>query len=56
MKTAAPTPNELGADEIIDTGCPPLAPISGFLGRADGALLLDCTTAFRSTGTNLYSL
>jgi mannan endo-1,4-beta-mannosidase len=56
VKTAAPTPNELGADEIIDTGCPPLAPISGFLGRADGALLLDGTTAFRSTGTNLYYL
>jgi mannan endo-1,4-beta-mannosidase len=56
MHTAAPTPNELGADEIIDTGCPPMAPISGFLGRADGALLLDGTTAFRSTGTNLYYL
>ena len=39
-----------------DTGCPPLPPISGFVGRGDGALLLDSVTPFRSTGTNLYYL
>jgi mannan endo-1,4-beta-mannosidase len=44
------------ADELTDTGCPPLPPISGFLGRDDGALLLDQLTPFRSTGTNLYYL
>ena len=47
---------ELAADELIDTGCPPLPPISGFVGRNDGALLLDLVTPFRSTGTNLYYL
>ena len=39
-----------------DTGCPPLPPISGFVGRGDAALLLDSVTPFRATGTNLYYL
>ena len=44
------------AEELLATGCPPLPPISGFVGRQDGQLLLDGVTAFRSTGTNLYYL
>jgi mannan endo-1,4-beta-mannosidase len=44
------------ADELEDTGCPPLAPISGFVGRDDGALLYDLITPYRATGTNLYYL
>ena len=44
------------ADELTDTGCPPLPPISGFVGREDGALLVDGVTPYRSTGTNLYYL
>ena len=41
---------------FIDTGCPPLPPISGFIGREDAALLIDKITPFRATGTNLYFL
>ncbi len=54
----APEPASLGAraEELLATGCPPLAPISGFVERKDGALLLDGITPFRSTGTNLYYL
>jgi mannan endo-1,4-beta-mannosidase len=44
------------SDELEDTGCPPLPPISGFVGRGDGVLLYDLITPFRSTGTNLYYL
>jgi len=46
----------ISTDELLDTGCPPLPPISGFVTRDDGALLLDRVTPFRSTGTNLYYL
>ena len=54
---AAPEPpRQIRADELVNTGCPPLPPISGFVGRADGALLLDGLTAWRATGTNLYYL
>jgi mannan endo-1,4-beta-mannosidase len=42
--------------ELEDTGCPPLPPISGFVGRVDGALLFDQFAAYRATGTNLYYL
>jgi mannan endo-1,4-beta-mannosidase len=42
--------------ELQDTGCPPLPPISSFVGREDGALLLDRVFAYRATGTNLYYL
>ncbi|HXU60817.1 MAG TPA: cellulase family glycosylhydrolase [Polyangia bacterium] len=51
-------PASLGAraEELLATGCPPLPPISGFVERKDGALLLDGITPFRSTGTNLYYL
>jgi mannan endo-1,4-beta-mannosidase len=42
--------------ELADTGCPPLPPISGFVGRDDGALLYDAITPYRATGTNLYYL
>jgi len=51
-------PASLGAraEELLATGCPPLPPISGFVERQDGALLLDGITPFRSTGTNLYYL
>jgi mannan endo-1,4-beta-mannosidase len=49
-------PRPGNADELADTGCPPLSPISGFIGRDDGALLQDLVTPFRSTGTNLYYL
>jgi mannan endo-1,4-beta-mannosidase len=42
--------------ELEDTGCPPLPPISGFVGREDGALLFDRVFAYRATGTNLYYL
>jgi mannan endo-1,4-beta-mannosidase len=44
------------ADEMIDTGCPPLPPISSFVGRGDASLLMDRITPFRATGTNLYYL
>jgi mannan endo-1,4-beta-mannosidase len=44
------------SDELEDTGCPPLPPISGFVEREDGALLLDLIAPFRGTGTNLYYL
>ena len=44
------------ADELEATGCPPLPPISGFVGRDDGALLFDRITPYRATGTNLYYL
>ena len=49
-------PNAVEIDESADVGCPPLPPISGFVGRGDAALLLDSVTPFRSTGTNLYYL
>jgi mannan endo-1,4-beta-mannosidase len=56
----APQPPEppppIRADELVNTGCPPLPPISGFVGRADGALLLNGITPYRATGTNLYYL
>jgi mannan endo-1,4-beta-mannosidase len=52
---AAP-PNPVEIDESANTGCPPLPPISGFVGRGDAVLLLDSVTPFRSTGTNLYYL
>lgn len=42
--------------ELEDTGCPPLPPISGFVGREDGALLFDRIAPYRATGTNLYYL
>jgi mannan endo-1,4-beta-mannosidase len=44
------------SDELEDTGCPPLPPISGFVERDDGGLLLDLIAPFRGTGTNLYYL
>jgi mannan endo-1,4-beta-mannosidase len=44
------------SDELEDTGCPPLPPISGFVGRGDGSLLLDNVSPYRATGTNLYYL
>ena len=54
---AAPAPRRVHhTDELEDTGCPPLPPISGFVERDDGELLLDLITPFRSTGTNLYYL
>ena len=49
-------PNAVEIDESAITGCPPLPPISGFVGRGDAALLLDSVTPWRSTGTNLYYL
>src|SRR4029078_9555508 len=49
-------PNPVEIDESAITGCPPLAPISGFVGRGDAVLLLDSVTPFRSTGPNLYYL
>ena len=49
-------PPPIRADELVNTGCPPLPPISGFVGRADGALLLNGITPYRATGTNLYYL
>ena len=42
--------------ELDDTGCAPLPPISGFVGREDGALLIDRVAPYRATGTNLYYL
>ena len=57
-----PGPQELAArlahhgGELEDTGCPPLPPISGFVGRDDGTLLYDDATPYRATGTNLYYL
>ena len=44
------------AAEQEQSGCPPLPPISGFVGRGDGALLFDLITPYRATGTNLYYL
>jgi mannan endo-1,4-beta-mannosidase len=38
------------------SGCPPLPPISGFIGRGDGMLLTASLTPFRGTGSNLYYL
>jgi mannan endo-1,4-beta-mannosidase len=53
----APEPPRSGnADELTDTGCPPLPPIAGFISRGDGTLLQDAVMPFRSTGTNLYYL
>src|SRR4029079_18736261 len=49
-------PNPVEIDESANTGCPPLPPISGFVGRGDGALLLRPSTPFRSTGPSLYYL
>jgi mannan endo-1,4-beta-mannosidase len=55
--SAAPAPAlEHHAGELEDTGCAPLPPISGFVGRDDGALLLDRVSPYRATGTNLYYL
>jgi mannan endo-1,4-beta-mannosidase len=42
--------------ELEDTGCAPLPPISGFIGREDGALLIDRVSPYRAAGTNLYYL
>jgi mannan endo-1,4-beta-mannosidase len=42
--------------ELEDTGCAPLPPISGFVDRDEGALLLDRVSPYRATGTNLYYL
>ena len=54
---AAPTPpRRAHTGELEDTGCPPLPPISGFVGRDDSALLFDRVSPFRATGTNLYYL
>ena len=52
----APQATSARADELVNTGCPPLPPISGFVGRAEGSLLLNGITAYRATGTNLYYL
>ncbi|HVZ74087.1 MAG TPA: hypothetical protein VHJ20_17030 [Polyangia bacterium] len=55
----APPPPSLVLQNVLeleDTGCPPLPPISSFVGREDGALLLDRAFAYRATGTNLYYL
>ncbi|MEA2700818.1 MAG: mannan endo,4-beta-mannosidase [Myxococcales bacterium] len=49
-------PPRAHSDELEDTGCPPLPPISGFVGRDDGALLFDHISPFRATGSNLYYL
>lgn len=38
------------------SGCPPLPPISGFIGRGDAALLTEGLAPFRGTGSNLYYL
>ena len=38
------------------SGCPPLPPISGFIGRGDAALLTEGLSPFRGTGSNLYYL
>ena len=57
---AAPDPSagqaHRSGDELEDTGCAPLPPISGFIGREDGALLIDRVSPYRATGTNLYYL
>ena len=54
---AAPAvPSTDHANELAETGCAPLPPISGFVGRQDGALLFDGFAAYRATGTNLYYL
>jgi mannan endo-1,4-beta-mannosidase len=44
------------AAPVESSGCPPLPPISGFVGRDDGALLYDLFAPYRATGTNLYYL
>ncbi len=38
------------------SGCPPLPPISGFVGRGDATLISEVFFPFRATGTNLYYL
>jgi mannan endo-1,4-beta-mannosidase len=54
---AAPVlPSTDHVNELAETGCAPLPPISGFVGRQDGALLFDGFAAYRATGTNLYYL
>jgi mannan endo-1,4-beta-mannosidase len=45
-----------GAGLMPVTGCPPLPPIAGFIGRADGVLLTASATPFRGTGSNIYYL
>jgi mannan endo-1,4-beta-mannosidase len=52
---SAPHPADR-SEELEATGCPPLPPISGFVGRDDGALLYDLIAPYRATGTNLYYL
>jgi mannan endo-1,4-beta-mannosidase len=54
--TTAPPAVEHHGGELEDTGCAPLPPIAGFVGRDDGALLLDRVSPYRATGTNLYYL
>jgi mannan endo-1,4-beta-mannosidase len=51
-----PAPSADHVSELAETGCAPLPPISGFVGREDGALLFDGFAAYRATGTNLYYL
>jgi mannan endo-1,4-beta-mannosidase len=38
------------------SGCPPLPPISGFVGRNDATLMTEGLSPFRATGSNLYYL
>jgi mannan endo-1,4-beta-mannosidase len=54
---SAGAPPPAAHDELAWTsGCPPLPPISGFVGRDDATLLGDGLAPYRATGTNLYYL
>jgi len=56
QSVAPAVPNPLVDQAVSASRCPPLAPIAGFVGRDDAALLQNVRTPFRATGTNLYYL
>jgi mannan endo-1,4-beta-mannosidase len=56
VETPPPLPAAYDELSAASSGCPPLPPISGFVGRGDGVLLYDAFAPYRATGTNLYYL
>lgn len=60
--TSAPAPLPpavvplVAGDMEEGSGCPPLPPISGFIGRGDATLLTEGLSPVRATGSNLYYL
>jgi endo-1,4-beta-mannosidase len=54
--TTVPRPTPIAVELESATGCPPLPPISGFIGRGDATLQTETFFPFRGTGSNLYYL